>query len=130
MIAAGDKARPTRALILFAHGSREPGWAEPFERVLAKVREAAAVSEVRLAFLELMHPSLPEAVNELVGQHVAEIWVVPIFLGLGGHLQRDLPRMIEQLRSQHRGVRIECAKPAGEQESVLDSIAAYCAGQL
>ena len=30
-----------RGLILFAHGSREPGWAEPFEQLAARVRVAA-----------------------------------------------------------------------------------------
>jgi len=118
-----------QGLILFAHGSREPGWADPFEQVLAKVRAAAVGREVRLAFLELMRPNLAEAVAELAGKHVREICVVPIFLGLGGHLQRDLPGMIEQLRSRHQGVRIECARPAGEEESVLESIAAYCLTQ-
>ena len=29
-------------LILFAHGARDPRWAEPFEAVAARVRERAA----------------------------------------------------------------------------------------
>ena len=46
---------------MFAHGSREPGWAEPFEQLAARVRVAAPQAQVRLAFLELMQPDLAGA---------------------------------------------------------------------
>src|SRR5215471_1216248 len=130
MIAIGDKGVAPRGLILFAHGSREAVWAEPFERLAQRVRAAAPGQPVRLAFLELMHPDLEEAVAELSERRVGEICVVPIFLGQGGHLRRDLTRMIEDLRARHPGVKIECAKPAGEEERVLDAIAEYCVAQL
>src|SRR6516225_383538 len=97
MIAAGDKDQSGRALILFAHGSREPGWANPFEDLAERVRAAAPGRQVRLAFLELMHPDLAEAVADLAARGFGQICVVPIFLGPGGHLRRDLPRMIEEL---------------------------------
>ena len=130
MIAAGDKGPAARGLVLFAHGSRESGWADPFERLAARVRALALGREVRLAFLEVMHPDLSEAVAEFAGRSISEICVVPVFLGSGGHLQRDLPRMIAELRSRHPGVRIECAKPVGEEERVLEAMAKYCVEQL
>ena len=130
MIAARDKDASARGLILFAHGSREPGWGDPFERLAERVRAAVPGQPVRLAFLELMPPNLVAAVAELAGQRVGEICVVPIFLGQGGHLRRDLTRMIEELKARHPGVKIECARPAGEEERVLDAIAEYCVAQL
>ena len=120
----------SRALILFAHGARDPGWAEPFERLAARVRAITPRHEVRLAFLELMHPDLGEAAAELVSGGATRISVVPIFLGSGGHIRRDLPSLIEQLRKRHPGVEFESATPAGEDRAVLDAIAAYCASQL
>jgi len=130
MIATGDKGAGARGLILFAHSSREAVWADPFERLAQLVRAAAPRQQVRLAFLELMHPDLEEAVAELTERHVGEICVVPIFLGQGGHLRRDLTRIIEDLRARHPGIRIDCAKPAGEEERVLGAIAEYCVTQL
>jgi sirohydrochlorin cobaltochelatase len=130
MIAAGDKGAAPRGLILFAHGSREAVWADPFERLAQRVRAAVPGQQVRLAFLELMHPDLEEAVAELTERGVGEVCVVPIFLGRGGHLRRDLTRMIDDLRALHPDVKIECAKPAGEEESVLHAIAEYCVAQL
>jgi len=120
----------SRALILFAHGARDTGWAEPFERLAAKVRAVTPGHQVRLAFLELMHPDLAEAAAELVRGGATAISVVPIFLGSGGHINRDLPTLIEQLRARHPGVEFNCATPTGEDGAVLDAIAAYCASQL
>ena len=51
----------TRAIVLFAHGARDPRWAEPFEAVAARVRAAAPGCRVALAFLELMAPTLGDA---------------------------------------------------------------------
>jgi sirohydrochlorin cobaltochelatase len=129
MIAAGTKEGP-RGLILFAHGARDPGWGEPFERLLVRVRNAAPGHEVRLAFLELMSPGLAEAAAEVVANGAKSISVVPIFLGQGGHVRRDLPALIEELRMRHPGVTIECAAPVGEEESVLEAMARYCVAQL
>ena len=127
MIAGGDK---TRGLILFAHGARDPGWAEPFELLVAKVRDRAPGQSVRLAFLELMQPDLSHAAAELIGSGITAIRIVPIFLGQGGHLRRDLPALVEGLRARHRGIEIDCAPPAGEDEGVLEALAAYCARNL
>ena len=129
MIAAGTK-EGARALILFAHGARDPGWAQPFERLAVRVRTAAPGHEVRLAFLEIMSPDLAHVASELVAGGAKSISVVPIFLGQGGHIRRDLPLLIEELRARHPDVKIECASPAGEEESVLEAMARYCVAQL
>jgi sirohydrochlorin cobaltochelatase len=127
MIAVGHKER---GLILFAHGARDAGWAEPFERLVAKIRKDAPGEIVRLAFLELMQPDLSQAAAELIGSGVTRIRIVPIFLGQGGHLRRDLPALVDTLRARHPGIEIDCAPPAGEDEGILDALAAYCVRHL
>src|SRR5438552_239111 len=112
-----------RALILFAHGSREPGWAEPFEQLAARIRVTAPEAQLRLAFLELMQPDLTSAAAQLVAAGVDTIRVVPIFLGQGGHLRRDLPLLIENLRTQFPQAKFACAAAAGEDPEVLDALA-------
>jgi len=119
-----------RALILFAHGSREPGWAEPFEQLAARIRVMAPEAQVRLAFLELMQPDLTSAAAQLVAAGAGTIRVVPIFLGQGGHLRRDLPRLIENLRAQFPEAKFGYAPAAGEDPRVLDAVAAYCVRRL
>jgi sirohydrochlorin cobaltochelatase len=126
---SGERAMK-RGLILFAHGSREPGWAEPFEQLTSRVRVAVPEAQVRLAFLELMQPNLAGAAAQLISAGVDTIRVVPIFFGRGGHLRRDLPLLIDDLRAQFPAAKFSYAPAAGEDTGVLDAIAAYCARQL
>ena len=120
----------SRALILFAHGSRDARWAQPFLRVQDIVRVQLPDVVVELAFLELMEPRLPALVERLAGEGVDTISVVPVFLGQGGHVLRDLPALVEEARAKHPAMRISLAEAVGENEAVLRAIAAYCASAL
>ena len=115
-----------QGLILFAHGAREPRWAEPFERLLARVRAQAPAVDVRLAFLELMQPDLPTALAELAALGADSIRVVPVFFGEGGHVRRDLPALIGKLQQDFPEIAITCAAPVGEDPVVQAALAAYC----
>jgi sirohydrochlorin cobaltochelatase len=113
-------------LILFAHGARDPRWAEPFERLRAIAQAALPDTDVSLAFLELMSPRLPEAVAGLVLGGCVKVSLVPVFLGQGGHVLRDLPLLVDELRDAHPGLEISVAPAVGEDAAVLDAIAQYC----
>lgn len=119
-----------RALVLFAHGARDPRWAEPFERLQQLVQALAPDVRVALGFLELMTPRLPDLVDQLVHEGCKDVTVVPVFFGQGGHVLRDLPLMIEQMRNTHAGVNIQAAGAVGEDAEVLNAIARYCIGTL
>lgn len=119
-----------RGLILFAHGARDPQWAKPFERLAARVRTQRPDLHVALAYLDLMSPRLPESVATLAESGCERIAVVPIFLGQGGHVLRDLPLQVEQLRQRFPQLTMEIARAAGEDDAVLDAIAGYCIGTL
>ncbi|MES2075248.1 MAG: CbiX/SirB N-terminal domain-containing protein [Pseudomonadota bacterium] len=114
------------ALILFAHGARAASWAAPFERLRDMTQARMPGTRVALAFLELMTPQLPELVAELAAAGAARITVVPVFLGQGGHVLRDLPLLVEQLCLAHPGVAIEVAGAVGEDPSVLKAMTDYC----
>lgn len=118
-----------RGLVLFAHGARDARWAEPFERLQQRVRMLAPDTEVRLGFLELMKPDLEDAIGELVALGAAPIRIVPVFLGQGGHVRRDLPGLIASIQSRFPEAAISCVAPAGEDDAVLDALARYCIGR-
>ena len=113
----------TTALVLFAHGARDPEWANPLRRVQAAIRERAGGVPVELAFLELMAPTLPECVAALVASGAANILVMPMFIAQGGHLKRDVPEMLALLRSTHPEVRFSLAGAIGENEIVVQAMA-------
>jgi sirohydrochlorin cobaltochelatase len=116
-------------IILFGHGARDARWAEPFERLAARLRSTRS-EPVSLAFLELMTPDLPAAVAAQVASGCDAVTVVPVFFGQGGHVRRDLPQVIDACRAAHPGLTIHCATAVGEDDAVLDAVAAYCMRQL
>ena len=119
-----------RALILFAHGARAESWAAPFERLrdLTQAREPDV--RVQLAYLELMAPRLPDVVAALVADGIVDITVVPVFLGQGGHVLRDLPLMIDELRIAYPQAALKVVEAAGENAAVLNALSDYCVGAL
>ncbi len=118
------------ALVLFAHGARDPRWAQPFKKLQAIAQQQLTGAQVELAFLELMEPRLPEVVDRLVAAGCQRISVVPVFLGQGGHVLRDLPPMIDDLRARHTQLQLSVSDAVGESPDVLQAIAAYCVTTL
>ncbi len=119
-----------QALVLFAHGARDPRWAQPFKKLQAIAQQQLGGAQVELAFLELMEPRLPETIDRLAADGCLHVSVVPVFLGQGGHVLRDLPPMIEELRLRHPQLQISVADAVGESPEVLQAIASYCVGRL
>lgn len=105
---------PSSAIVLFAHGSRDPLWRAPIEAVQSHILANHPGAAVRCAYLELSTPDLPQAVQELVDRGAASVTIVPMFLGTGKHAREDLPVLVAQLRAQHPGVRLHVQGSIGE----------------
>jgi sirohydrochlorin cobaltochelatase len=114
------------ALILFAHGARDPRWAEPFRKLQDMIAAMRPELDVSLAFLDFMEPRLPDRVRELAQAGCDGITVVPVFFGQGGHVLRDLPPMVDALRADYPAIRLSVAPAVGEDPGVLNAIASYC----
>lgn len=117
---------PRPAIILFAHGARDPRWAEPFLRVAERVRVAAPEVALEVAYLEHLEPNLAEAARRLVQRGAKAIRVVPLFIGRGGHLRVEVPRLVAAVVAAMPGVAIDLALPAGDDDAVIDALAAFC----
>lgn len=115
---------PSDGLILFAHGARDPRWAAPFEAVAARIRAQRPQLQVQLAFLELMTPDLATAGATLAAAGCRRVQVLPMFLGTGGHLRRDLPPMVSRLQAQHPQVQWQLQAAVGEHPLVGEAMAA------
>ncbi|MFT3821507.1 MAG: CbiX/SirB N-terminal domain-containing protein [Rubrivivax sp.] len=113
----------TQGLILFAHGARDPRWAAPFEDLAARVRRQRPGLALRLAYLEFLAPDLATAVAELAAAGCTRIELLPLFLGSGGHVRKDLPRLLDELRARHPRLTITLHTAAGELDTVLQAMA-------
>jgi len=108
-----------QGIVLVAHGSRDPEWARPFERLAAALEKRLPAVAVALAYLEY-GPSIDEALAALVAKGAGAIRVVPVFLGAGGHVKDDIPRLVAAARPP---VPVMVDAPIGEQAGVIDAIA-------
>ena len=113
-----------RGLLLFAHGARDPLWAQPFEEVVRRVTDRDPAVAVQLAFLEFMSPTLREAGHSLALAGCRRVDVVPLFLGAGGHVRKDLPVLLAELSTEYPQVEWKLQSAIGEADSVIEAMAA------
>ncbi|MBK1874850.1 MULTISPECIES: sirohydrochlorin chelatase [Marinobacter] len=101
----------SRRVILLAHGSSDKRWCNTFETLAEPTLKA--VTNSRIAYMELAEPSLEAVVHEGVSAGSLEFTVVPLFLAAGRHLRKDVPAMIEALENS-TGASITLSPPIGE----------------
>lgn len=111
------------AVILFAHGAKNDRWEKPMRRLADMLSEKLPDCQVSLAFLQFGEPSLPDQIDREIKAGADRIVILPYFLAKGGHLLRDLPKIIEKGKEKHPGVKIEATDPIGEIPEVLETMA-------
>ncbi|MFF3176880.1 sirohydrochlorin chelatase [Streptomyces sp. NPDC057900] len=87
-------AAPAPALVAVAHGSRDPRALHTVTRLLDRVRELRPGLDVRLGHIELNAPLLPETLETLAATGDGEAVLVPLLLGRGHHVKRDIPEAV------------------------------------
>ena len=116
--------RPARpAIVLFAHGSRDPLWAAPIEAVAERIRTLAPDATVACAYLEYTAPTLDTVVAQLATSGTTAVSVWPMFLGAGRHAREDLPRLVEALRARYPGIAFSLQPAIAEHPQVLEAMA-------
>ncbi|GAA4416068.1 sirohydrochlorin chelatase [Quisquiliibacterium transsilvanicum] len=115
--------QPDEALILFAHGARDPQWRAPLDGLHERMQAALPGCAVSVAFLEFMSPGLGDAIDAAVARGAGRIEVAPVFWAAGGHLRNDVPVLLDAARARHPGVEIGLWPALGESDEVLDAVA-------
>jgi len=99
------------AIVVFAHGSPIESANDAVRRIAESVQREGGFDLVEAAFLDGGSPDLDAAVSALVEKGATRVIVVPYFLTLGLHLQRDLPAIVGKLARLHPGVDIRTTPP-------------------
>ncbi|MFE9483057.1 sirohydrochlorin chelatase [Streptomyces spororaveus] len=101
-------------LVAVAHGSRDPRALHTARALLERVRELRPRLDVRLGHIELNEPLLDDTLGGLSGSAV----LVPLLLGRGYHVKRDLPAAAA--RARHLLTRV--AAPLGPHPLLVEAL--------
>ena len=107
--------------IVFAHGSRIES-ANQAVREVAQQMAFTGQHIVEPAFLELGEPNLAGATERLLARGATRIIVIPYFLTLGTHLQRDLPRLVENVSRAHQNVEMQVTSPLDGHPALVEAL--------
>ena len=107
---------------MFAHGSRVESANEAVRTVAADLARAGGFSHVEAAFLELGKPDLEGAAARLVAAGVDSITVIPYFLTLGLHMERDLPPLIQKISNTYSGLPIATTPPLDGHPALVEAL--------
>ena len=119
-----DRAEEGRVgLVVFAHGSSVPEANEAVRQVAAETSRRCGLDLWSHAFLPPVRPDLGDAVDALRKRGVRKIVVTPYFLTMGMHLQKDLPRIIDDVSHACPGVEIVCSPPLDGDPFLADILA-------
>lgn len=113
----------SHAIVLLAHGSRDPLWHKPLHAVAAHIAAASPDTMVACAYLELSSPDLPGSVQTLVDAGIQAIAIVPMFLGVGKHAREDIPVLVDALRQRHPQTQFHLRPAVGEDHRLVRLLA-------
>lgn len=111
------------ALLLIAHGSREPEANADLYHVVAEMRRRGGFAIVEPAFLELAEPNGDEAGRRCVEQGAERVVILPYFLSAGVHVRRDLTDIRGRLAARFPQVEFALAEPLGRHPQMIDIVA-------
>ena len=117
-----------RAIVLFAHGSRDPLWHRPIQAVADAIALRAPATPVACAYLELSTPDLHTTCAGLIGQGAKALTIGPMFLGVGKHAREDLPALMTQMRQHWPEVDFQLQTAVGENPRLIELLADIALG--
>ncbi|MGV9281751.1 sirohydrochlorin chelatase [Streptomyces sp. NPDC003730] len=102
------------ALVVVAHGSRDPRALGTVRALLDRVRALRPALPVHLGHIELNEPLLPDTLTAL---GTGEAVLVPLLLSRGHHVKRDIPETAAGSRARTR-----VAAPLGPHPLLVDAL--------
>jgi len=110
------------AYIVFAHGSSVESANEAVRAVARAAAQRGGWNDFAAAFLGGGRPSIQEAAAGLVMRGASRLVVIPYFLTLGLHLERDLPALIGELKQAHPSLEIDVTPPLDGHPAMVNAL--------
>ena len=111
------------ALLLIAHGSREPQANDDLHHLAEQLRRQSRYLIVEPAYLELAEPNIDVGGVRCVEQGASRVILVPYFLSAGVHVRRDLTGARDRLAAHFPAVEFRLAEPLGQHAKLAEIVA-------
>ena len=103
----------TTAVLLIAHGSKQPAANQDLEWLADELRAGGAYAPVEFAYLQIAQPTIPEAARRCAEQGATEVLMLPYLLSAGVHATRDLERFRQEFAQEYSAIRFVLCAPLG-----------------
>lgn len=112
-----------KAAVILGHGSRVRGFGTAMEKAARDLSRKGLFDFVLCAYLGIVSPSLPEAIDDCVRKGAREVRVLPYFLQMGKHVRKHIPQMVSRARKKYKGrARIRLCGYLGYDERIVDVV--------
>lgn len=105
-------------LLVVGHGTADPVGADETRAVAAALAELLPSVPVELGFLEVIGPSIDDALRRLADRGCRDVVAAPLLLFAAGHAKRDVPEALDAA-ARASGQRVVQAEPLGCHADVL-----------
>lgn len=116
------RAPRANGLLLVGHGSRDPMARAEHDVLQALLAQTFVDWTVESGFIELSDPPLSTALTQLMARCDVVV-VVPLLLFSGGHMQRDIPRVVAEAQRHAPGTQVLSCEPFGVLPETIDVMA-------
>jgi sirohydrochlorin ferrochelatase len=110
----------SRAVVLVDHGSRRPEANAQLESLAELLRARESGTLVLTAHLEVVPPSIVDALGTCAAAQACDVVVLPWFLAAGRHTSEDIPRLVAEARTLHPGLRVRIGAPLGLEAKLVE----------
>ena len=107
------------AVLLIGHGTRLAAGVAEFHALADQLQRALPDRVCRTGFLELVEPSVPEALETLWRQGCRRVTALPALLMAAGHVKNDIPVMLNAFQAEHPEMRITFGADLGIHPNLL-----------
>ncbi|MGW8377141.1 sirohydrochlorin chelatase [Streptomyces sp. ODS28] len=104
---------PGPALVVIAHGSRDPRHAATVAALCARVRELRPGLRVEVGYLDFDVPSVRGALEGLYAEGVREVVALPLLLTRAFHAKTDIPSVLSEVTARLPGLSVRRAPVLG-----------------
>ena len=107
-----------KAVLFISHGSRLAQTENEVRAFVDHLKSQSDISIFEYAFLEIAEPSIPQGIDICVEQGATKIVILMNFLNTGKHVDKDIPRIVNEARAKHAEVQFHITKPIGQHDQI------------